>query len=34
VMRKAMEPIYRDMANRVGKGVIDEFVKETHGVTN
>jgi C4-dicarboxylate-binding protein DctP len=33
-MRKAMEPIYRDMANRVGKGTIDEFVKETHGVTN
>jgi C4-dicarboxylate-binding protein DctP len=33
-MRKAMEPIYRDMANRVGKATIDEFVKETHGVTN
>jgi C4-dicarboxylate-binding protein DctP len=33
-MRRAMEPIYKDMASRVGKNVIDEFVKETHGVTN
>ena len=33
-MRKAMEPLYKDMAVRVGKSVIDEFVKETHGVTN
>jgi C4-dicarboxylate-binding protein DctP len=33
-MRSAMEPIYKDMASRVGKNVIDEFVKETHGVTN
>jgi C4-dicarboxylate-binding protein DctP len=33
-MRKAMEPIYKDMASRVGKNVIDEFLKETQGVTN
>jgi C4-dicarboxylate-binding protein DctP len=33
-MHKAMEPIYKDMASRVGKNVIDEFVKETQGVTN
>ena len=28
-MRKAMEPIYADMASRVGRNVIDEFIKET-----
>jgi C4-dicarboxylate-binding protein DctP len=28
-MRKAMEPIYADMAARVGRSVIDEFIKET-----
>ena len=33
-MHKAMEPLYKDMAVRVGKNVIDEFVKETHGATN
>ncbi|HXZ22994.1 MAG TPA: TRAP transporter substrate-binding protein [Pseudolabrys sp.] len=33
-MRKAMEPIYADMAKRVGKTTIDEFVKETSGVTH
>ncbi len=33
-MHKAMEPLYKDMAVRVGKSVIDEFVKETHGATN
>jgi C4-dicarboxylate-binding protein DctP len=33
-MRKAMEPIYADMAKRVGKATIDEFIKETMGVTN
>jgi len=33
-MRKAMEPIYADMAKRVGKATIDEFVKETSGVTH
>jgi C4-dicarboxylate-binding protein DctP len=33
-MHKAMEPLYKDMAGRIGKSVIDEFIKETHGVTN
>ncbi|HMF25753.1 MAG TPA: TRAP transporter substrate-binding protein [Pseudolabrys sp.] len=33
-MHKAMEPIYADMAKRVGKATIDEFVKETSGVTH
>lgn len=28
-MRKTMEPIYSDMAARVGRSVIDEFIKET-----
>jgi C4-dicarboxylate-binding protein DctP len=28
-MRKAMEPIYADMAARVGKSLIDEVLKET-----
>jgi C4-dicarboxylate-binding protein DctP len=33
-MRKAMEPLYQDMASRVGKQLIDDVVKATHGVTN
>jgi C4-dicarboxylate-binding protein DctP len=33
-MRKAMEPIYDDMAKRVGKATIDEFVREAAGATN
>jgi len=33
-MRKAMEPLYHDMANRVGKQLIDDVVKATQGVTN
>ena len=33
-MRKAMEPLYQDMASRVGKQLIDEVMKTTHGVTN
>ena len=33
-MRKAMEPVYKDVANRVGQGLIDEFLKETRGATN
>jgi C4-dicarboxylate-binding protein DctP len=33
-MRKAMEPIYDDMAKRVGKATIEEFVKEAAGATN
>jgi C4-dicarboxylate-binding protein DctP len=33
-MRKQMEPIYDDMAKRVGKATIEEFVKEAAGATN
>ena len=33
-MRKAMEPVYKDVAGRVGQSLIDEFVKETRGATN
>ena len=33
-MRKAMQPIYQDMASRVGKAIIDDFVKETQAATN
>ena len=33
-MRKAMEPVYKDMASRVGKQLIDEFQKEANGATN
>ena len=33
-MRKAMEPVYNDVAARVGKKLIDEVVKEAQGVTN
>jgi C4-dicarboxylate-binding protein DctP len=33
-MRKAMEPVYKDVASRVGKSLIDEFLKETRGATN
>jgi C4-dicarboxylate-binding protein DctP len=33
-MRKAMEPVYKDVASRVGQPLIDEFVKETGGVTH
>src|SRR3954452_3864854 len=28
-MRKAMEPVYKDVASRVGQPLIDEFMKET-----
>ena len=28
-MRKAMMPVYKDVANRVGQPLIDEFLKET-----
>jgi C4-dicarboxylate-binding protein DctP len=28
-MRKAMEPVYKDVATRVGQPLIDEFLKET-----
>ena len=33
-MRKAMEPVYKDVAGRVGQPLIDEFVKETGGATH
>ncbi|MDA9496430.1 TRAP transporter substrate-binding protein [Bradyrhizobium sp. CCBAU 11357] len=33
-MRKAMEPVYKDAAGRVGQGVIDEFLKEAKSTTN
>ena len=33
-MRKAMEPLYQEMSSRVGKQLIDDVVKATHGVTN
>ena len=33
-MRKAMEPLYQDMASRVGKQLIDDVLKATQGVTN
>ena len=33
-MRKAMDPVYKDVANRVGQPLIDEFIKETGGVSH
>ncbi len=33
-MRKAMQPVYKDVAGRVGQPLIDEFLKETRGTTN
>jgi C4-dicarboxylate-binding protein DctP len=33
-MRKAMEPLYQEMASRVGKQLIDDVVKTTQGATN
>jgi C4-dicarboxylate-binding protein DctP len=33
-MRKAMDPVYKDVASRVGQPLIDEFVKETGGVSH
>ena len=33
-MRKAMEPLYTEMASRVGKQAIDDVIKATSGVTN
>ncbi|RXH02199.1 TRAP transporter substrate-binding protein [Bradyrhizobium vignae] len=33
-MRKAMEPVYKDAAGRVGQGLIDEFLKESKSTTN
>ena len=33
-MRKAMEPVYKDAASRVGQPLIDEFLKESKNTTN
>jgi C4-dicarboxylate-binding protein DctP len=33
-MRKALEPVYNDVSGRVGKPLIEEFLKETRGATN
>src|SRR6266481_3553708 len=33
-MRKALDPVYKDVASRVGQPLIDEFLKETRGATN
>jgi C4-dicarboxylate-binding protein DctP len=33
-MQRAMEPLYQDMASRVGKQLIDDVRKATQGVTN
>ena len=33
-MRKAVDPVYADVATRVGKPLIDEFIKETGGVSH
>jgi C4-dicarboxylate-binding protein DctP len=33
-MRRAMEPVYKDVASRVGQPLIDEFIRETGGVSH
>jgi C4-dicarboxylate-binding protein DctP len=33
-MRRAMEPVYKDVAGRVGQPLIDEFIRETGGVSH
>jgi C4-dicarboxylate-binding protein DctP len=33
-MRKAMDPVYKDVAGRVGQPLIDEFIKVTGGVSH
>jgi len=33
-MRKAMQPIYQEMTSRLGKAIIDDFLKETQSITN
>jgi C4-dicarboxylate-binding protein DctP len=33
-MRKAMEPVYNDVGSRVGKALIEEFLRETKSTTN
>jgi C4-dicarboxylate-binding protein DctP len=32
--KAALDPVYKDMASRVGKDLLDEFVKEAKSVTN
>ena len=32
--KAALDPVYKDMASRVGKDVIEEFIKETKSATN
>ncbi|HEY0569927.1 MAG TPA: DctP family TRAP transporter solute-binding subunit, partial [Enterovirga sp.] len=32
--KAALDPVYKDMASRVGKDLLDEFVKETKAATN
>ena len=32
--RKALQPVYDEMASRVGKSVIDEFIKEANAGTH
>jgi C4-dicarboxylate-binding protein DctP len=33
-LRKAMEPVYKGMAGRLGQGIIDEFLKEASSATH
>jgi len=33
-MQRAMDPLYQDMATRVGKQLIDDVRKTAQGVTN
>ncbi|HLX14321.1 MAG TPA: TRAP transporter substrate-binding protein [Bradyrhizobium sp.] len=33
-MRKAMEPVYKEVATRVGQPLIDEFIRETGGASH
>ena len=33
-MRRAMEPVYKDVASRVGQPLIDEFIRETGGASH
>ncbi|MCK1720679.1 TRAP transporter substrate-binding protein [Bradyrhizobium sp. 141] len=34
MLRKAMEPVYKDAAGRIGQPLIDEFLKEAKSTTN
>ena len=33
-LRQAMQPVYKEMASRLGQGAIDEFLKEAGGATH